>query len=61
MASPASCAVTCSKVFPHCAYTAGAGDEDTVINAWLDHVLERHGNAHPAAPSISLKAALTFA
>ena len=61
MASPANAAITCSNVYPHCAYTASAGDEDTVINAWLDHVLQAHGNAHPAPPQTSLKTAITFA
>lgn len=60
MASPSSAAIICSNVYPHCAYSVSIGDEDTIINAWLDHVLQEHGMAHAAPPQTSLKVGILF-
>ncbi len=53
-------AVTCSKVFTHCAYTLASGAENANIPAWLDHIDQEHNMSHPRQDA-KLKDALTFA
>ncbi len=54
-----SMAVTCSKCFPECAYTLGAGLDATNLPLWLTHIKEKHTHAE-LPPEVTLFNSLTL-
>lgn len=54
-----SLAVTCSLVFPQCAYTLGAGLDATNLPLWLAHIKEYHLHAE-LGPGVTLFNSLTL-
>lgn len=55
-----SCAYTCSKVFPQCAFTISAQLDATNLPLIFAHIAQSHYKDHPNAPGQTIMDALTL-
>lgn len=55
-----SCAYTCSKIFPECAFVVSAGLDATNLPLIFAHLKLSHYKAHPVAPDADVFTAFTL-
>lgn len=55
-----SCAYTCSKIFPECAFALGAQLDATNLPLIFAHLKASHYKSHPNAPEADVFTAFTL-